>query len=444
MLFRPPDQVRRTARRLASLGVDRVRLTASWSTIAPEPLARRRPTGFHAADPAAYPRGAWRALDRAVAETHRAGMRPMVDVAFWAPRWAVERGVERPRQERWRPSPRELGLFAAAVARRYSGRYRDPVTRARPPAVRLWTTWNEPNHPVFLLPQWERRGGGLRPASPHLYRDMHERAYAAITRASPANRVLVGGLSSLGGDSPGPRTIMPPLAFLRELACVDARLRPLRRPECRGFRPLRADGFSYHPYNRRRAPDVPAPGPDNAGTADLGRLSTLLADLHRRGRIERRLEVYVTEFGYETDPPDRLRGVPPRTQARWLSQAASIMLARHHVPMQAQFLLQDVPEPGLYQTGLLFRDGRPKPALSAFRMPFWVHHGVASGQVRPGRGRQRVAIERQAADGSWRSATPSFQTNEAGVFRRRLERRGRYRLRWEPRGAPPERSFPSP
>ena len=37
-----------------------------------------------------------------------------------------------------------FGQFAEAIAKRYRG------------VVRLWTTWNEPNHPTFLLPQSER------------------------------------------------------------------------------------------------------------------------------------------------------------------------------------------------------------------------------------------------------------------------------------------------
>ena len=85
-----------------------------------------------------------------------AGMKPMLDVAFFAPRWAVERGA-RDGDHRWRPSAPDFGQFAEALARRYNGGYEDPVDKGSElPAVRLWTTWNEPNHASFLLPQWER------------------------------------------------------------------------------------------------------------------------------------------------------------------------------------------------------------------------------------------------------------------------------------------------
>src|SRR3954454_6394835 len=220
LLYRNPAQVRRTVQALALLGVDRVRLTAGWSAIAPDPQSTRRPA-FDAADPSAYPPEGWRRLTVAVHEVERAGMKPLVDVAFWAPRWAVERGLKPAGRQRYVPSPREFGLFAEAAARRL-------------PSVRLWTTWNEPNHPTFLLPQWIRRDGAWIPYSPHLYREMHERAYDAVKSVNPHNRVLLGGLASIDRAHPGETSGMPPLLFLRELACVDERLEPLRRPECSG------------------------------------------------------------------------------------------------------------------------------------------------------------------------------------------------------------------
>ncbi|MGH2743989.1 MAG: hypothetical protein ACRDN8_16230, partial [Thermoleophilaceae bacterium] len=216
LLHRPAAQVRRTAERMANLGADRVRLTASWGALAPGTEDRRKPR-FDAVDSREYPRGPFARLDRAVKEVRRAGMDAMIDLAFFAPRWAVEGGSP-DRQHVSRPSAREFRLFARAVAERYSGRFTDPSDRDKKlPAVRLWTTWNEPNHPVFLLPQWERvpiqrsdrlrrgtgrrRGrsavkGAWRPASPHIYRRMHDAAYDQVKAASTDNKVLIGGLAS--------------------------------------------------------------------------------------------------------------------------------------------------------------------------------------------------------------------------------------------------------
>src|SRR3954471_6790960 len=66
LLHRPPIIVRQTMRTIAALGVDRVRLTAGWSAIAPAPRAARRPGApFAPPDPSTYPHGAWERLDTA-------------------------------------------------------------------------------------------------------------------------------------------------------------------------------------------------------------------------------------------------------------------------------------------------------------------------------------------------------------------------------------------
>ena len=82
---------------------------------------------------------------------------------------AVSRGLGRSTRQRWRPKSVEFGLFAEAVARRYDGNYADPTSKKNKslPAVRMWTTWNEPNHPSFLLPQSERTRRGWRDVAPY-------------------------------------------------------------------------------------------------------------------------------------------------------------------------------------------------------------------------------------------------------------------------------------
>jgi hypothetical protein len=463
MLHGSEARVRQTALDMRSLGVDRVRITASWFVIAPQRNGKERPH-FDATDPGAYPDGIWIPLDRAVKAVVRAGMKPMLDVAFFAPRWAVERGA-RSGDHRWKPSAAEFGRFATAVGRRYSGSYDDPSDRGDElPAVRLWTTWNEPNHAAFLLPQWERKPGrarGWRPASPHLYRRMHQAGYAALKGVNDRNRVLLGGTSFLGGVEPGARQNVAPLRFLRELACVDSRFRPLRRRECRGFRPLQADGYSHHPYSLYDPPATNDPNGDNIRLADLGRLTWTLAQLGNRGRIAAKLPLYLTEYGYETNPPDTLRGVSLEQQAAYLGEATYLAWRQPEVRMFAQFLLRDIgPDESVpegsprrwedYQTGLVTYDGQPKPALDAFKLPFWVERAVtdggdeglvAFGQVRPGAGPRQMVIE-QLENGNWVQVAsvpirrpaedvdcPTFATDSYGFFERFIPLRGEPTLR---------------
>lgn len=416
-LHQPPAAVMRTAKRLAALGADRIRLTAGWSVLAPRPAAARRPSGFDPTNPAQYQQAAFRALDTAVKSVTAAGMKVQLDVGFWAPRWAVARGLANSDRQRWQPDAAQFGQFAEAVARRYSGSYPDPsAKRAKLPAVRLWTPWNEPNHPSFLLPQSVRRpGGGWRDVAPHVYRAMYEAAYAAIKQVNPQNQVLLGNLSSRGASQRGPDRNIPPLRFLREMACVDDRLQPLNDPACRDYKPLQADGFAYHPYSFEAPPNVAYGGPDTVHLADLNRLSDLLKQLNASGRITTDLPIYLTEFGYESKPPDTGRGVAPETQARYMSLAAFEAWRDPDTRMFAQFLFQDLADPRSYQTGLLFPNGQSKPALQAFKLPFWAQaqestgqpYVLVWGQVRPGSGPQTVALENQRADGTW-DTIPSF------------------------------------
>src|SRR4051794_25112484 len=113
-LHQQPATVPRTARRLAALGADRVRLTAGWSVLEPK---RRR-----------YDDGALRALDTAVKSAIAAGMKVQVDLGFWAPRWAVAKRLAHTKRQRWRPKAREFGEFAERLAQRYDGNFADPTS----------------------------------------------------------------------------------------------------------------------------------------------------------------------------------------------------------------------------------------------------------------------------------------------------------------------------
>ncbi len=462
LLFGAPDEVRANVSTMADLGVDRVRLTASWATLAPQSTATLRPD-FDAADSRAYPDAGFERLDRAVRELRRAGLETMIDVAFFAPAWAVDPGHAEDPRPAWLPSPDELALFTHALAERYGGDFQDPEGEPGEhlPAVRLWTTWNEPNHSTFLRPQWE----GGRPVAPHHYRLMHNAAYDQLKAVSPDNRVLIGGLASFGEPGRSPTSNIGPLRFTRELACVDERLQPLDRPECLDFEPLRADGFAHHPYSRATAPDARDLTQDRVQIGELDRLTSLLAQLHAIGRFERPQPLFLTEYGYETAPPDPA-GLPPADHARYLGQATFLAWRNYGVQMFPQFLLRDI-GPNLaqpdgssarwddFQSGLFNYDGPGKPeVLQGFKLPFHVEaiqgddsdlRVVAFGQVRPLSGAQRVTIERLGEAGGWvtERSIPGFATTDGetcadfatdgdGFYGRRMEYRpgATYRAVW--------------
>jgi hypothetical protein len=402
---------------MEAIGVDWLRITASWSAIAPSPGAAQRPD-FDATDPATYAPGAWTGLDTAVAAARDRGLDVLIDIAFWAPRWATARAVPDPNRQRDGIDSAAYADFAEAVARRY-------------PDVVAFTIWNEPNLGLFWLPQFERNpDAGWTPASPHAYRAMVEAAVPRIEAAAPDALVLIGATSSLGveeGTAADDR--MSPLEFLREMACVDARLQPLQRPECAGFEPLPGDGWSHHPYSGGLPPFERDPLPQTVRMGDLDRLTDLLGALADAGRTAKQLPLYVTEYGYQTNPPDPTWDTTLAEQARWLSEAEKIARDNPAVRSVAQFLLRDVPaRPGPdaatrwadFQTGLRFSNGDPKPAFAAYELPLVARREGAGrvsfwGLVRGASGPVPARVELLVPDTGWRPLA-EVQTGDDGTF----------------------------
>jgi len=416
LLHRTPQRIAATLDDLRDLGVDWVRVTAGWSEIAPASRSFLRPD-FDATDPAQYPPGAWSALDRVYEMARARGLRASIDIAFWAPRWAVGAPGRRADREREEIAGDDYADFAEAVAHRY-------------PRAVAFTVWNEPNHNAFLLPQWERTGGEWRPASPHRYRAMLRAAVPRIEAAAPDALVLIGATSSVGSErATRPNERMAPLTFLRELACVDEHLTPLSRPDCASFEALPGDGWSHHPYSLDLAPWQADPRADNVRMADLDRLTSLLHRLYEDGRTREDLPLYLTESGYQTTPPDPTWDVTLADQARWLPEAERIARRQPSLRSVSQFLVRDLPErpgPSLrirwrdYQSGLRFEDGRPKPARASFALGLVAHRSPAGGVdfwglVRPGSGPRAARIGVLEPDGRWRTiARPT--TRADGTF----------------------------
>jgi hypothetical protein len=446
---------RPVVQQIASLGVDRVRMTVGWAQVAPSPNSRKRPAGFNAADPTAYaPRGRYfkspiGLVDRAVIVAAQAGLKVDLVLGLGAPRWAAAGAG---RGERVgavvRPSPREFAAFARAIAQRYSGNAVTPLFDVNIPRVDMFEIWNEPNVPVFAQPQF---AGGQAVAA-DWYRSLVQAAYPAIKRANPRSTVLIGSTAATGFRKGGSTSPVGPLAFVRRLACVDQRLRPIRTGGCRKFRRVPGDGYSHHPYVLKAPPRTVSTNPEDVRIATLSRLTNLIDRLASRGRVSRGLtNVWLTEFGYETNEPVRSKPWSLKQQARFLAEAEYIAARDRHVRSYSQFLLRDIgtgaalraaqrgqrARPlGSWQTGLFFEDGQPKPSAESFRLTLLPFLGggkdVVSfyGHVRPARSWVTVRIEQQLGDGSWQPIATSpagggageqqFSTAGDGTFLRRI------------------------
>ncbi len=166
----------------------------------------------------------------------------------------------------------------------------------------------------------------------------------------------------------------------------------------------------------------------------MANLPTIRADVTRYFGAK---PLWLTEYGYQTNPPDRLLGVSYAQQAEYLGEAALRVWQQSGVTVLIHFLIRDEPSLGGWQSGLFTAGGTAKLAYHAFALPFaQVSRRGASvtlwGQVRPGAGRRAYIVQR-AVGSAWRAVGSTAQTDSAGTFTRTvaLPRGTRVRL-WAP------------
>jgi hypothetical protein len=390
-------------------GARLVQVGVSWAQIAPE----TRPAGFNPANPA-DPRYRFATLDSVVREAAARGFQ-VVFFVTGAPTWAQGAGrPARPESAAWKPDAAEYGLFARALASRYSGTFTDPLRiGAALPRVRYFRVWNEPNLTIYLSPQW----AGRRPVGPDRYRSLLNAAYAGIKAVNRSNVVIAGGLAPYG-DDPGEER-MRPVTFLRRLFCLRT-FREARARNCKG--PARFDVLSHNPINQFQ-PWRSARTTTDATTPDLGRLRSVLRVARRLGTVKPRSSkpLWVTEFWWASNPPTSF-GVSRAKQARWLEYALYLFW-KQGVKVAIWLGISD---PGSDMDGvgygLYTNAGEPKPALRAYRFPFVAERSSAGSAIARAWGRTPVAgtvqIQVQSRRG-WRTVR-RVRRRAPGVFTARL------------------------
>jgi hypothetical protein len=435
---------------MQALGADTVRSVVYWADVAPSPRAAKVPAGFDPADPRAYPASAWDRYDDLVRGAAARGLKVLLTPSSPIPRWASGCKGSAAKVRACKPNPRLYGAFVRALATRYSGAYADEDQGGGVlPRVDRWSFWNEPNQPGWLNPQYVKVRGRAHLWAADRYRQLAAAGIRAVRATGHGSDVVLLGETAPIGRTTGAlaRRASPPVPFIGELLCLDARGRKLRGAAlkaagCKGVKALRVSGFAHHPYTRGGSQPPNArvlPGEITVSTPS--RLRVLLDRGARARLVRRRLPIWYTEFGYQTNPPDRLFGVSLAQQAAFINQADYLAARQPRVKAVAQYKLVDEQDQESFQTGLvLFGSLRHKPAFAAYQLPVWVvqrgRRATVYGQVRPAPARsvQRVAIQHaRSARGPWttvktvtvRSTTGQFLTRTAG-------RGGVWRLRWTP------------
>jgi hypothetical protein len=328
---------------LQRLHVQELRLNLYWG--GRYGVAKRRPA--HPTDPA-DPAYDWSIYDHAVRSAAAKGMHVVFSI-YGTPSWENGAGT-------LNTAPRhaiDLRNFAYAAARRYSGAFYDQ-TGKKLPGVKEWLAWNEPNNPVFLAPQYKKIGGRWVVESAIAYAAICNSIYSGVHATMvTGERVACGVTAPRGNNAPtSSRPSVSPLAFLHAV-------------KADGLHTF--DAWAHHPYYAGPA-DAPSArtglgaGVDEAVTlGNIGDLVNTVTQLYGKKQI------WITEYGYQTNPPDNLFGVSWAKQAQYLTQAFAIARANPRVTMMLWFLLKDENALAGWQSGLETVTGKKKPSFAAFQ-----------------------------------------------------------------------------
>jgi hypothetical protein len=425
-LLNPVKRARAVAQ-LQSLGVKALRVELAWFDVAPGQKSATKPA-FDATNPGSY---AWGEYDALFNEAQRLHWKVLLTVTAPAPRWATS---NRKAPYVTKPVPKEFQEFMTAVGRHYGSQ------------ITLYSIWNEPNHPAFLLPQWNTNG---TPASPRIYRALYQAGYAGLQAAGLSRPPLLLGETAPTGYTKvnykreKARALLhdvAPITFLQGALCLNAKYK--KSGSCT---PLTAAGYAHHAYTTAAGPLYRPPSKADVTIGVLSRLSRALDLAARAHGVTSKLPIYLTEFGVQSKP-NRYLGVPVSQQAEFDAIAEKIAWSNGRVAAFSQYLLTDDPtggKPGSsvrggtigFQTGLEYVTGKPKPLYFGFPVPLTVsktRHGFSLwGFVRPATGATKVTVLVQAKGAKKYSTLRTVTTNSQGYWTLSSSTKGaRWRVRW--------------
>ena len=262
----------------------------------------------------------------------------------------------------------DLVNFSYAAAERYSGLWTapqwqqdpsNPTTKLPLPKVNMWTAWNEPNNPAFLTPQYKRAGKTWRVESGFNYAKICNAVLAGVHSPYlgplPDEHVACGVTDPKGNDAPATtRASVDPLTFL-----TAAHKYGMKAP----------DVYAHNPYPDIGALETPnyVPTGKTRRRVQIGNINNLLKLVSQYYGPK---HLWITEFAYQTNPPNKHFGVSYAKQAQYLTQSYAIARANPRIDMMLWFLVRDDPTKNGWKSGLATSTGKKKPAWAAYvRVP---------------------------------------------------------------------------
>jgi hypothetical protein len=347
---------------LDKLGIKLVRYTIQWDQVAPTRPEQPKWSG----DPAYQ----WGSSDAVLKGLRAHGIDIVLEIRF-TPSWA-NGGAK---HNVLPTDGQDFANFVTAVQNRF-------------PWVHKYLIWNEPNKIIFM-----------NPISPKNYVDkLLNPAYAALHAVDPKVQVA-GGITAPRAGPSG----MSPIDFLRGMKAAGAHL----------------DVYAHNPYPENPQQETPTSGAcKTCSSITMASLEKLLAEVQKAWPGK---HIWLTEYGYQTNPPDKVLGVSYAKQAQYVGESALRVYRAARVDMLIWFMVRDDPSPEGWQSGFFTTSGKKKPSYDAYRFPLAQasrkgQNVTLWGQIRPGSGVRTYQL--QVYTKGWKALGGTAKTNAAGFLTR--------------------------
>jgi len=301
----------------------------------------------------------WTIYDRLVRYATQYGIKVMFSIVY-TPGWANGGKARTVAPTNFN----DLVNFSYAAAERYSGLWTAPEWQQDPsnptsklplPKVNMWTAWNEPNNPVYLTPQYKRVGRTWRVESAFQYAKICNAVMAGVHSPYlgplPDEHVACGVTDPKGNDAPATsRPSVDPLTFLTQ-----AHRFGMKAP----------DVYAHNPYADIGAAESPTyvPKGKTKRRVQLGNINSLLKLVSQYYGPK---HLWITEYAYQTNPPNKHFGVSYAMQSKYLTQSFGIARKNPRIDVMLWFLVRDDPTKNGWKSGLETSTGKKKPAWGAF------------------------------------------------------------------------------
>jgi hypothetical protein len=337
-----------TIARMHAQGARLVRINVGWNELAAG-CGGQSPTTLRNHGAACYD---WSVFDQVVQLATDRDMQVLVSISR-APTWL--HGSSNPSwlgatSQQWQRTVVHYEAVMFAAARRYRA-------GSELGHVRLWTVWNEPNSNTYFAPLVTRSQQLLGPAR---YAQLLARSAVALKSANSFALVAAGPTGPTGG-----RYGIKPITYVARVQTVLPRYLPgVGSAERRWI-----DAWAHNPYPGTNI--APSRGTIRSPAVGMTNVADLLRQLDR-SPITRGRPIWATEFGYQTNPPDRLLGISPPLQGRYLAESFDWLARTGRIPIAVWYGFVDGDLPDDWQSGTHFASGQRKVSYFWYQRPISV------------------------------------------------------------------------